>query len=95
MTELSQLSPMAANLRGEFPAQFCLTVKKKGHWKQLAYSAWIRQCYVVWGKTTQAAGQHEKADLILLRKLGLSPGTTLFLLKRKWDREGRASATGI
>lgn len=94
MPKLSQLSPMAANLRGEFPAQFYPTVKMKGHWKQLAYGAWILQCYVVWGKTAQAAGQREKADIILLRKLGLSPGTTLFLLKRKRDREGRTSATG-
>lgn len=29
------------------------------------------------------------------RKLGLNPGTTLLLLKKKWDREGRTPATGI
>ena len=38
----------------------------KGHWKQLTYGF---SNYTVWGKTTQAAGQNEKAWNILARTI--------------------------
>lgn len=39
--------------------------------------------YVVWGKTTRAAGQSEKADNILLRKVGRAKSQHNFVSAEK------------